>query len=73
MRFHSCRGPQTCPAVQPIRTGDFHEAHCFPRLLALFSLNFLVACNTVKGAGKDVQKVGEKVEQKADDTATTPN
>jgi len=43
-------------------------------MLALFSLNFLVACNTVKGAGQDVQKVGEKVEQKADDTgATTPN
>ncbi|HVI60403.1 MAG TPA: entericidin A/B family lipoprotein [Luteimonas sp.] len=43
-------------------------------LLALFSANFLVACNTVKGAGKDVQKVGEKVEQSADDTgATDPN
>jgi entericidin A len=43
-------------------------------VLALFSLNFLVACNTMKGAGQDVQKVGEKVEQKADDTgATTPN
>ena len=31
-------------------------------LLALFSMNFLVACNTVKGAGKDVEKVGEKVQ-----------
>lgn len=40
-------------------------------LLALFSLNFLVACNTVKGAGKDVQKVGEKVEGAADDTGAT--
>lgn len=43
-------------------------------VLALFAANFLVACNTVKGAGKDMQKVGEKVEQKADDSgATTPN
>ena len=40
-------------------------------LLALFSTNFLVACNTVKGAGQDMQKVGEKMEQKADDTGAT--
>jgi predicted small secreted protein len=40
-------------------------------LLALFSLNFLVACNTVKGAGKDVEKVGEKVQDAADDTGAT--
>lgn len=40
-------------------------------LLALFSANFLVACNTVKGAGQDVQKVGEKMEDKADDTGAT--
>ena len=32
-------------------------------LLALFSVGTLSACNTVKGAGKDVQKVGEKVEE----------
>ena len=31
-------------------------------LLALFSLATLSGCNTVKGVGKDVQKVGEKVE-----------
>ena len=30
-------------------------------LLAMFSMG-LTACNTVAGAGKDVQKVGEKVE-----------
>ena len=36
-------------------------------LLAMFSMNFLAACNTMAGAGKDVQKVGEKVEQKAED------
>ena len=36
-------------------------------LLAAFSMSALTACNTVAGAGKDVQKVGEKVEEKAQD------
>jgi entericidin A len=36
-------------------------------LLLSFSLSFLTACNTVAGAGKDVQKVGEKVEDTAED------
>ena len=31
-------------------------------MLALFSTAVLSGCNTVKGVGKDVQKVGEKVE-----------
>ncbi|MBB6600178.1 entericidin A/B family lipoprotein [Luteimonas sp. MC1825] len=40
-------------------------------LIAMFSVGTLSACNTVKGAGKDVQKVGEKVEGAADDTGAT--
>jgi predicted small secreted protein len=36
-------------------------------LLAKLSTTALKACNTMAGAGKDVQKVGEKVEQKAED------
>ena len=36
-------------------------------LLAMFSVGTLSACNTMAGAGKDVQKVGEKVEDKAQD------
>ena len=36
-------------------------------LLAMVSTTALTACNTMAGAGKDVQKVGEKVEQKAED------
>jgi len=36
-------------------------------LLALFSMGTLTACNTVAGAGKDVKKAGEKVEQKAEE------
>ena len=35
-------------------------------MMTLFSIG-LSACNTVAGAGKDVQKVGEKVEDKAID------
>lgn len=31
-------------------------------LIALFSVAALSGCNTVNGFGKDVQKVGEKVE-----------
>lgn len=34
-------------------------------LLALFSLGALSACNTMEGLGKDVQKLGGKVEEKA--------
>ncbi|ALJ29691.1 entericidin A/B family lipoprotein [Stenotrophomonas acidaminiphila] len=36
-------------------------------LLAMFSAGTLSACNTVAGAGKDMQKAGEKVEDKAHD------
>lgn len=43
-------------------------------LLVLFSAGSITACNTVEGVGKDVQKVGEKVEEKAEETgATDPN
>lgn len=36
-------------------------------MLTAFSSVALTACNTMAGAGKDVQKAGEKVEQKAED------
>lgn len=36
-------------------------------LLAVFSSATLTACNTMAGAGKDVEKAGQKVEQKAED------
>ena len=32
-------------------------------VVAMFSMGTLTACNTMAGAGKDVQKVGEKVEE----------
>ncbi|GAB3510414.1 entericidin A/B family lipoprotein [Pseudoxanthomonas daejeonensis] len=34
-------------------------------LLAMFSLATLSACNTMEGLGKDVKKLGQKVEEKA--------
>ena len=33
--------------------------------LSMFSLVMLAGCNTVAGAGKDVQKAGQKVESAA--------
>lgn len=36
-------------------------------MLLAFSVTALTACNTVAGAGKDVKKVGEKVEETAED------
>lgn len=43
-------------------------------LLAMFSVGTMTACNTMAGAGKDVQKVGEKVEDQAEESgATDPN
>jgi predicted small secreted protein len=39
----------------------------FLLLLVAFSSSFITACNTMAGAGKDVQKAGEKVEDKAED------
>ncbi len=35
-------------------------------VLSMFSLGVLTACNTMAGAGKDMQKAGEKVEEKAE-------
>jgi len=40
-------------------------------MTSMFSIGMLTACNTVAGAGKDVQKVGEQVEDAADDTGAT--
>ena len=35
-------------------------------LLLCVSSSFLVGCNTIEGAGKDVQKAGEEIEEAAD-------
>ena len=36
-------------------------------MLTLFSLNMLTACNTVAGAGKDIESAGDKIEDTAED------
>ena len=36
-------------------------------LMAMFSMNVLTACNTVAGAGKDIEKAGDNIENKAED------
>lgn len=39
----------------------------FKSLVALFCLaGFLTGCNTMEGAGKDIQKGGQKIEDAAD-------
>ncbi|HJW44886.1 MAG TPA: entericidin A/B family lipoprotein [Lysobacter sp.] len=35
-------------------------------LLAMFSAVTFTACNTIEGAGKDVEKAGEEVQDAAD-------
>lgn len=40
-------------------------------LLALFCAGLLSGCNTTKGFGKDLQKVGEEMQDAADDTGAT--
>jgi len=40
-------------------------------LLAMFSIGTLSACNTVRGVGQDVKKVGQKIEQGAEKTGGT--
>lgn len=34
-------------------------------MLVLFSIGAMTACSTMEGLGKDVQKLGDKVEEKA--------
>ena len=36
-------------------------------MLVMFSTMTLTACNTIAGAGKDIEKAGDKIEDKAED------
>lgn len=40
-------------------------------MLSAFFAGTLAACNTVKGAGQDIQKVGGKMEESAEKTGGT--
>lgn len=46
-------------------TRKFFAALCLALLFG--SIGSLTACNTVEGAGKDVQKAGEEIEDAAQD------
>lgn len=39
--------------------------------IALFTAGTFTACNTVRGAGQDVQEVGEQMEDTAEETGGT--
>jgi predicted small secreted protein len=47
--------------------GSLTKRLVYLMVLALFSLNFLTACNTVAGAGKDIKGAGDKIEDTAND------
>ena len=69
MLFHVAREPGGVPVQStpnPPRRDRMKRLFAL-LLVAAFSMTHLVGCNTVAGAGKDVQKVGEKVEEKAED------
>jgi predicted small secreted protein len=63
--------------MRAARSCDRPVSHAFPEIpmkhrrsiallvLAFFCMGALGACNTMEGLGKDVQKVGRKVEDKA--------
>lgn len=35
-------------------------------LLALTSLSFLSACNTIEGVGRDIEEAGEEIQEETD-------
>jgi len=39
-------------------------------VLTMFSTGFLAACNTMAGAGKDVEKAGAKIQNEAQEHKT---
>jgi predicted small secreted protein len=47
------------------RTGSAHKV-LLAFTLALFSASALAACNTMEGAGKDIESTGEAIQDSAD-------
>lgn len=61
-------GPDACAGPTPTTAKEFPMKRALTlTLLALFSMGTLTACNTMAGAGKDIQSGGEKIEDKAQD------
>lgn len=71
MRFHALAGRYAAWPIIPLAKESLMKRVIVLMMMALFSMSFITACNTVKGAGQDVQKVGDKVEQAADNTGAT--
>src|SRR6185369_6980919 len=69
-RTAKCRPsiPYQAIPLQGVRTmRSSMKRVCALLLMAMFSMHALTACNTVAGAGKDISKAGDKVEDKAED------
>jgi entericidin A len=66
-----------CHFVRPVTITPTEQGAAMKRLLALilislFSLGTLSACNTMAGVGEDIEAVGEKIEDKAEDCKDPP-
>lgn len=52
------------PVIHPLKSENFMKK----LIAAIFAGSFLLtACNTMEGFGRDVEKTGDKIEQKARD------
>jgi len=65
--MHACFTRQPGKWPHPHGEGGSMKRLLTLLMLVLFSSMALTACNTIAGAGKDVQKAGEKVSDKAQD------
>jgi predicted small secreted protein len=61
-RAQTPAGALHCRLLSHIEGGDPMKRNLAILLLALLSATVLGGCNTIEGAGKDIQKAGEKVE-----------
>ncbi len=41
--------------------------HAFKILIAICFATFLTACNTIEGAGEDIEAAGDKIDRTAED------
>lgn len=55
------------PGVSCDENGEPKMIKRYALILGLLSAFFLSACNTMRGAGQDIQSGGEKIEDKAEE------
>lgn len=63
--WSSCGAPRATPKRCPPVIEEEYTMKILTILIASSLVLVLSACNTVKGAGQDIQKVGEKIEDAA--------